>query len=166
MRIGQLTFKAVELQKDHEGFLYVYNANLYYKGKKVGTYQESYMCGPPEIDILPSVEDEIKDMCIKFFDKYPYGIEEGKYNYYSLKDLYKNDPIEGVCTTLSNLYELEKDAKKAFKKGYKYYITFKDKGSEKIFCCASEKDYNDFLSKGYQIMFTAIKGENSFDIEV
>ena len=51
MKINNVLLKTIKRQLDHEGMEYIYSANIYLGTKKVGIYQEDYMCGDPTIEV-------------------------------------------------------------------------------------------------------------------
>lgn len=119
-----LTVKAVKRIKDHEGMIIVESANIYYNNKKIGTYGEDYMCGPAHLSYNEIYETEINAMGEAFLKKFPNGIKNENYSFF-LKDLYKNNYLELLCIELCMLNYWEKEAKKAFKKGYEYFVVSK-----------------------------------------
>ena len=166
MKINNVSLKAIKRQLDHEGLEYIYSSNIYLGTKKVGTYKEDYMCGEPTIEVDNKYEEELKDIAKKFFDKYPKGFIDGKYSF-SVKDLYSNDLINGLCTELGEMDFYEKQAKKAFKRGYTYYVVSSEKGKkrEQSWLIMS-KESLEFHKKEHDIYFIAEKDKNSFDFVV
>ena len=86
---------------------------------------------------------------------------------FSLKDLYANDLINGLCTELGEMDFYEKQAKKAFKKGYNYYVVSSEKGKnrEQSWSIMS-KQALEHHKKEHDIYFIAEKDKNSFDFVV
>lgn len=166
MMINNVSLKAIKRQLDHEGMEYIYSANIYLGTKKVGIYQEDYMCGDPTIEVDDKYEEELKDIAKKFFNKYPKGFLNGKYSF-SVKDLYANDLINGLCTELGEMDFYEKQAKKAFKKGYNYYVVSSEKGKNREQCWfIMSKQALEHHKKEHDIYFIAEKDKNSFDFVV
>lgn len=166
MKINSLSMKAIKRQLDHEGMSYIYSSNIYLGNKKIGTYGESYMCGSANIYIEKQYEKELLDIANRYFDKYPNGFIQNLYSF-ELKDIYKDNLIEGLLTQLGEMAYYEKQAKNAFKKGFKYYVVSKkDKTS-------MDKNYmipNDIVLNKHKneniICFLAEKDKKSFDFLV
>jgi hypothetical protein len=79
--------------------------NIYQNGKKIGYYSDSFMMGPVEYDFLEGGEKLFDEVVKKYFKKYP----EEK-DYYEIADIF--------LYHLNNLINLEKEYKKAIKKGF------------------------------------------------
>lgn len=166
MRINNVILKGIKRQLDHEGFDYIYTSNIYIGSKKVGTYCEDFMCGEPTIEVDDKYKEELKDIAKKFFDKYPKGFLDGKYSF-SVKDLYANDLIDGLCTQLAEMDIYEKEAKKCFKKGYSYFVVSSEKGKNReSYWFIMSKEALEHHKKEHDIYFIAEKDKNSFDFVV
>lgn len=166
MKINSLSMKAIKRQLDHEGMSYIYSASVYLGNKKIGTYAESYMCGSAEIHIEEKYKAEVMDIANKYFDKHPSGFLDKLYSF-KLKELYKDNLIEGILTQLGEMDYYEKQANKAFKKGYKYYVVSKkDKNSMDRNYMVPNDIVLDKHKKENIICFIAEKDANSFDFSV
>lgn len=159
-QLGDVTIKAIKRQNDHEGIPYVESSNIYLNNKKVGTYCENYMAGPSEVEINDNANETIVKIAKAYLKKYPFGFL--KKNNFSLEDLYDTNPEECLCDELILMSDIEKEAKKTFKKGYEFFaVTRKSKNhclqywsipnknglakvkmeNEVLFVASSEKDF-------------------------
>ena len=167
MKINELTLKAIKESPDHEDMYYVESANIYLGGKKVGTYMEDYMCGPTDVEIDPKHIETVEEIGKKYFAKYPLGFKNEDKGF-SIQKLYSGNEAEGICTELIEMWRTEKEAKKAFKAGYKYYAEVKKtpRSYAETYYVPNETALQKLKDEGLIIIFVADRDNDAFTITV
>ena len=109
-KIFGVEVKAVKNHRDHEGCT-IHSGNIYVDGKKIGSWEDSYMSGPPDYDIPDGpVWVDLVARADRFYDTMKAD-----------SSAYKGDP-DVLIYELIRLNEREKDFKACLKKGYQSMV--------------------------------------------
>ena len=109
-KIFGVEVKAVKNHRDHEGCT-IHSGNIYVDGKKIGSWEDSYMSGPPDYDIPDgTVWNDLVARADRFYDTMKAD-----------SSAYKGDP-DVLIYELIQLNEREKTFKECLKKGYQSMV--------------------------------------------
>lgn len=106
-KIFGVEIKNVKSRTDHEG-CQIHSGTIYMDGKKIGTWEDSYMSGPPDYNI----PDEDWKALVERADRF-YGICKGDHDY----SLFKGDP-DILIADLVELKEQERMYAQCLKNGF------------------------------------------------
>lgn len=164
--INGLTLKGITRFKGHEGEPLI-QGNIYFNNKKVGYYSQDSWGGPDTINIYNKTdEEEINKIAERFFDKYPNGIIPEDQSF-TLKDLYRDNYLDGLMGEFIVLIEAEKEYKAAIKKGYKYVLyAKKDKRHYmQVYSVPNDKSLEELRNSNLIIYYEMLSADQ-FNIEI
>ena len=112
MLFKNIELKGIKTFVDHEG-CYCHSGNIYLNKKKVGHFEDDFMCGPMHFDFVSKdVEKELNEASVDALKKYGFMDE----NDGNVSFLFKDKPIEGVIAYINELLLWSKEIKKLQKK--------------------------------------------------
>ena len=129
--IKGLTLKNVTHFKGHEGEP-CRQGSLYYKGKKVGYYSDSFSMGQATIDFNEKeTEDAVKADCKAYYEERP---DERWFE--------NSEPdMEEYLAKLFSVMDYEKEYKKCVKQGFPIFVTYRDKSGVEYMTGFKTVDY-------------------------
>lgn len=159
-----VTLKAIKRASDHEGCTFIESANIYLNNKKIGTYKESYMSGPPIIDI-DMQEERLQEIAEAYCKTFQNGfLNDGIGT--PMDELYKDSEIEGFISDIAMIQAyIEPDIKKILKT-YPIAVIAKktERHREEFWSVPNEKAMKEF--DGQIVLLKAEVGRENFDVTV
>jgi hypothetical protein len=115
VKINGFELKSVKEFSGHEGER-CYRGNIFFNGKKVGTFESSYTMGPMDVRFnSDEVAVEFEKTLRAFINNNPYGFLNEHKDFGSLVHIYDK---ELFILDMIGLKDVEKQYKKACKEGY------------------------------------------------
>ena len=112
MLFKNIELKGIKTFVDHEG-CYCHSGNIYLNKKKVGHFEDDFMCGPMHLDFISEdARKAVHEASIEALKEYGFiKNKKGKVTF-----LFADSPIEGLIAYVTELIEWNKEAKKLQKK--------------------------------------------------
>lgn len=164
-RNNMVTLKAIKIGSDHEECAFIESANIYLNNKKIGIYRESYMSGPPIVDI-DAEQATLQKIAEAYCNAFPHGFLDDHLKYTPMADLYKGEEIEGFISDMAMIQAyIEPDIKKILKKAPIAVISKKtDRSREEYWSVPNEAAMRSF--DGQIVLLKAEAGKDAFDVAV